>query len=77
MQRFFWRLDELRRVLWTAYPAMSQVPWIDSALKELWEKGTPSPGSWDYRMIAPSAWAKFAHEVGQRIGQEVRIRPSG
>jgi hypothetical protein len=77
MRRYFWRLDELRALLYRAYPQMAQVNWIDDALTELWQDAAPSPRSWHYRMITPSLWAQFAHDVGQRIGREVTERPSG
>lgn len=76
MKRFFLTLDELRTMLYSAYPAMGQVKWVDDALRELWEHGTPSPRSWNYRMIKPSDWRQFAHDVGRRIGQEVHASPS-
>lgn len=77
MKRYFWKLSELRTKLYQAYPAMLQIKWVDGALRELWEHATPSPRSWDYRMITPSQWKEFAHMVGQRIGQEIHAKPSG
>lgn len=70
---YFWTLAELRQRLYAAYPEMKQVAWIDEALRELFENAAPSPQSWEYRMIAPSAFASFAKDVGKRIGREVSV----
>ena len=74
---YFFSMKALRAMLFTQYPEMAQVPWIDDALNELWQAGTPHPKTWERRMIKPSDWKRFAHDVAQRIGREVNAKPSG
>jgi hypothetical protein len=75
MRNIFYTYDELLSMILGTYPGAASIKWLRDDLRSLWVMGAPHPQTWERRMILPSQWKRFAHDVGQKIGQEMTLKP--